>query len=283
MTGGLRRIKPLRIFGKFSFELFVWALVLINTIPIYLLLMIGLKSQQEFNANPYGLPARIAWENIAKAWQQMKMPTPIINSLVIVVCAIGGVLLISSVSSYAIARSRAKWTKYFYIYFLFGMMINFFMIMIPLYKMMSDMRLTGSLVGAILVYIAQYSGFTTMMFVGFIGSIPRSLDEAALIDGAGKIRTFFEIILPLLKPAMVSVIVFCATWVWNDLLMPLLFLGNKHTTIITALYSFKGQDYTTNWTMVFAGSTVTIIPLLLLFLFFQRYFIKGMAAAAIKG
>jgi raffinose/stachyose/melibiose transport system permease protein len=275
--------KLLRKGGSILLEACVWVVVLIFCIPIYLLFMIGLKTQQDFNASPYALPDPVALDNVAQSWKQMKMPTPIINSFLIAAGAVALVVIISGIASYALARSQRAWTKYIYIYFLLGLMINFYMIMIPLYKMMTDLKLTRSLLGIILVYISQYMGFSTMMFTGFIRSVPRELDEAATIDGAGKMCIFFSIIMPLLKPAIVSVIVFCSTWIWNDLLMPLLFLGRKYTTIITALYSFKGQDYTTNWTMVFAGSTVTILPLLILFLCFQQYFIKGMAAAAVKG
>ena len=268
-----------RLFG----EVGIWILVLINLVPIYLLIQIGLKTAREFAANPYGLPNELALSNLADAWKGMKMPLPIINSLIIAGSAVLGTVLVSALAAYAIARSKAKWTKYIYMFFLFGMMVNFQIIMIPLYKLMRDLNLPGVHLGVIFIYIALCMGFSVLVFTGFIKSIPSSLDEAAKIDGAGKLRIFFQIIFPLLKPATVSVIVFNAVWIWNDLLMPLLFMGGRNPTIITALYNFKGQNFTTDWTMVFAGSIISILPLVIVFLFLQKYFIKGMAAAAIKG
>ena len=282
MRGPGNRIHYKKTFTNLLIEFGVWIIVIIYLIPVYMLVQIALKTPREFVADPYGIPANINFNNIIEAWIKMNMPGPIFNTIIIVGFSVLGVILLSALASYGISRSRKKWAKFFYIFFLFGIMLNFQMIMIPLYKLVFDLKLVGTYFGAICVYVALNMGFSVLVYTGFIGSIPATLDEAAKIDGAGKTRIFFSVIFPLLRPATISIIVFNSVWIWNDLLLPLLFLG-KYPTITTALYNFQGQKYTIDWTMVFAGSLISILPLVIAFLFLQKYFIKGMTAAAIKG
>jgi raffinose/stachyose/melibiose transport system permease protein len=247
------------------------------------MITIALKSQKDFSLNPFGLPNPVRFENLTEVWSRMAIPRVTFNSVLITVASLFLIVLCASLAAYAIARRKNKLYGTIYLVFLAGSMVPFHLIMIPLYKVVKGLGLMGRMPGVALIYTALAIPFAMLIITEFTRNLPEELDESAKIDGCGKLQIFLRIILPLLKAPLVTVIVFNSVWIWNDLIIPLLFLGGKRFTIVTALYNFKGFQYTTDWTMVFAGSVITMMPLVLIFLLLQKYFIKGMISGAIKG
>jgi raffinose/stachyose/melibiose transport system permease protein len=258
-------------------------LLIIYLSPLYLLFTIALKTNEDFSKNNFGLPKHIMWQNLIDAMKDMDYFKSFLSSLVIAVGAIFLILILASMASYALARRSKRIYSFLYIFFLSGMMIPFQLTMLPLYKFINTIHLMGTHLGVILLYVASYLPIAIVILTGFMKTIPRDLDEAAAIDGASPFYIFLHIILPLVKPPLTTVMIFSVVGIWNDLLTPMLFLGSKSPTLIVNLYNFVGAFYRTNWTMVFAGSIVTMLPLLILFLVCQRYFIEGMVAGAVKG
>ena len=258
-------------------------LVLIYLSPLYLLFCIALKSKDEFARNNFGWPRKIIWSNLRDAMEQMDYSRALLNSVIIAGCSIALILLFASMASYALGRRKEKIYNNLYMFFLAGMMIPFQLTMLPLYKLINKMRLMGTYWGVVFLYVASYLPVAIVILTGFIKEIPTELDEAAIIDGSSLMYTFWHIIIPLIRAPLVTVLIFSVVGIWNDLLTPLLFLGSKHQTLIVKLYNFIGAFYVTEWTMMFAGSIMTMLPLLVVFLISQKYFIEGMVTGAVKG
>lgn len=260
-----------------------WLLLIVYLSPLYLLFCIALKSKEEFAKDNFGLPSKIMWSNLLEAMKEMKYDATLMNSLIIAVGSIALILLFASLASYTLGRRQKKIYSRLYLFFLAGMMIPFQLTMLPLYKLIKSMGLMGNHLGVICLYVAGNLPIAIVILTGFIKTIPRELDEAATIDGASPMYIFWHIILPLIKAPLVTVMIFSVVGIWNDLLTPLLFLGSSHETLVVKLYNFVGAFYVTDWTMMFAGSIVTMLPLLIVFLLCQKHFIKGMVAGAVKG
>ena len=233
--------------------------------------------------NTFGLPKEVMWENLLSAATKMDFLSSAANSAIITFVSIAFILLFASWAGYSLARRTAKIYKFLYLFFLFGLMIPFPLIMLPLYQTIKKLNLMGHYLSVILIYTGTTMPVAIVILSSAIKSIPRELDEAALIDGASPFKTFWLVVRPLIKAPLITVMIICMVQFWNDLLTPMLFLGSKHKTLIIALYNFKGAFYTTDWTMVFAGSLMAMLPLLVVFLCTQKYFIKGMVTGAVKG
>lgn len=250
--------------------------------PIYIILSSALKTKSELALNPSGIPVEPTLNNFIQAFSKMNYLRSTANTIFVVVIVVGITLIMSSMAAYAIAR---KGKSYNWIYFLFlsGLMIPFQLRMIPLYKMLVNMKLVNSLWGIILVYLGSQAPMTIFLLSGFVKTIPRELEEAAYIDGAGMYRTFFSVVLPLLKSSLTTVGVLCAFTVWNDFLMPMLFLQKRDSlTITVTLSQFQGL-YSSDWSMIFAGVCLIVLPMLIIYLFAQKFIISGITAGAVKG
>lgn len=250
--------------------------------PIYIILSSALKTKSELALNPSGIPVEPTLNNFIQAFSKMNYLRSTANTIFVVVIVVGITLIMSSMAAYAIAR---KGKSYNWIYFLFlsGLMIPFQLRMIPLYKMLVNMKLVNSLWGIILVYLGSQAPMTIFLLSGFVKTIPRELEEAAYIDGAGMYRTFFSVVLPLLKSSLTTVGVLCAFTVWNDFLMPMLFLQKRDSlTITVTLSQFQGL-YSADWSMIFAGVCLIVLPMLIIYLFAQKFIISGITAGAVKG
>ena len=162
-------------------------------------------------------------------------------------------------------------------------MIPFQLSMIPLYRMLKMLHLINTHFGVILIYIALTIPFSIFLYVGFLKGIPKELEESALIDGCGPFRTFAKIVFPLMKPVTASIVITNSLTVWNDFLVPLLYLqARENRTIPVAIFNFTGQ-YNNNWAMIFAAIVLSALPLVVAFLFLQKHFIKGIVGGAVKG
>ena len=251
--------------------------------PIYILLTVAVKTPSELAASALAFPKGIALRNFTEAIKQSEFFLLLGNSLVLTLITVFFLIVLSSMASYVIERSSKRFPKFLYYFFISGLMVPIQMIMLPLYKLISTVGLMNSLFALVVVYLGSGMPFLVFYFVGFLKTIPRELDEAALIDGASRQRTYWSVIFPLMKTSVMTVAVLQVIWVWNDFLLPLLFLNSyKKMTLMVGIYSFVGE-HTSDWTMMFALIVISILPVILLYVLLQKYIVEGFVSGAIKG
>lgn len=251
--------------------------------PLFLVLINSMKTFQEVVTDVVALPKKITFENYTKAFELMKYPNLFFNTLMVTVIGVSGIILVSSLAGYKLSRTKTKYSWLIFIICIAPMMIPFHSYMISLVKVAKMMHLINSTYGLGVIYWGLGAPLALFMYHGFVKTVPKEMDECALIDGCPPFKAYFRIIFPLLKPVTVSVIVLNMMWIWNDFLLPLLMLsGNqKSKTLQIAAYGFFGQ-YKIEWHYAMAGVLMTIIPPIIVFLLLQKHILKGMVAGAVK-
>jgi raffinose/stachyose/melibiose transport system permease protein len=251
--------------------------------PVYFNLISAFKSNGEILRNAVSFPSSFYVESFKHLWTKTAFPAAMLNSVILTTTSIICMIGIIPMAAYAIERTNKRWTHMVYVYFLAGMMIPFQVYMIPLFKEMKMLGLYGSLGSPVLIYISGSVGFGVLLYTSFLKGIPREIEEAAEIDGCSKYGIFWRIVFPLLGPCTASMVVLNGLGVWNDFLMPSLVLpSGKPKTMIVEIFKFVGE-YASQWDMVFAGTAISIVPVLVAFIALQKYFVKGIAAGATKG
>lgn len=265
--------------------LFVLTLVLaiIFFFPIYFSLISAFKSNGAILRDAISFPNSWYVDSFVYLWTKTDFPRAMVNSIILTLSSIIAMIAIIPMAAYAIERTNKRWTNMVYVYFLAGMMIPFQVYMIPLFKEIKMMGFYGNLSGPILIYISGSVGFGVLLYTSFLKGVPREIEEAAEIDGCSKYGIFWRIVFPLLGPCTASLVVLNGLGIWNDFLMPSLVLpSDKPKTMIVEIFGFVGE-YASQWDMVFAGTAISIIPVLIAFIALQKYFVKGIAAGATKG
>ncbi len=258
-----------------------WSVLVV--IPLVVLFSVALKSPVELLNNPMGWPAHFVWSNFADAWNNAALGQAFFNSVLITAASVLGLIVCGSLAAYPLARYTGPWSQRTYIYFVAGLIVPIQLGLFPLYKEMHDLQLINTYYGVILLYIAVNLPFVIFLYTGFIKTVPRELEEAALLDGAGPMQIFRLIVFPLLRPVTATVAITSTLSIWNDFFIPLIFLQRDGMqTLPLAIYDFVGQ-YNNNWSLIFASVIISSLPLVALFLILQRYFIKGIAAGALRG
>jgi len=264
-------------------SILLWLIALIHVYPIFVILISSVKSQAEIAVNPFGIPKNITFKYFAQAFNKMHYLQSVCNTVLIAIISVAVVLLVSAMAGYAIARKNTHFYKSIYMLFLAGLIVPFQMIMIPLYKTMMGTKLISTYQGMIIYYIATLAPFSIFLLVGFVRTVPKELEEAALIDGCGIYKTFFKIVFPLLTPSLTTLAVLNVFTVWNDFLAPMLYLQKSSMMTLTVqLSSFRGM-YFNNWSLIFTGVCLIVAPMLLVYIFSQKYIISGITAGAVKG
>ena len=253
-------------------------------IPFFLVILNSFKTSPDFVANPFSLPTKLHTENYKTAFNTMNFLNSFKNSIIICVIATGVSVVLSSMNAYVLTRKKWKITKAFYMILIAAMVVPFQVIMIPLVKLYgSGLGLTNNIWLVTFIHIGLNIPSPTFLYSGFITGVPVELDEAALIDGASPERTFFSIIFPLLKPITMTNIVFVALSIWNDYILASTLLSLKEVkTLPLMTYAFlttKSADYAP----MMAGLVLTMLPVMILYLFGQRYIIEGIVAGSVKG
>ena len=267
-------------------HLFLLPLSMALLIPFYIALVNAFKTKNDILASPFSLPLdRMTFDNFMRS-----AVTPSFNifkaygtSILITGVSVGLVILITSMMSFVFARVQNRVLSVCYLLLLSGLMIPPQVILIPLVKVLAALGLMFTPQGLILYNIGFYIPFTVFIYVGFIRTLSRELDESAKIDGASPSRIFWSILFPLLRPATASAVIFLCLWIWNDFINPVILLGSAGSyTVTTGIFQAVGQ-YSTNWDDVFALVVLASAPILLLYLFMQRHFISGLTEGSIKG
>lgn len=228
------------------------------------------------------IPQPLAWENYGNALEAMPFDRYVINSLLIVALTTIGTAFSSALVAYGFARFRAPGRDFLFLLVLSTMMLPYAVTLIPHFIMFSAVQWTNTYLP---LTIPTYFGNPFFIFLlrQFFMTLPRELDEAAKMDGCSAWGIFWRIIVPLSKPALVTVIVFTAIWTWNDYLGPLVYLSSKDMYTVAVGLSFFQGEHTTDWGMLMAASVMATIPALAVFLFAQRYFVQGIATSGLKG
>lgn len=261
--------------------IFFWVLSLIVIVPFLIVVFNAFKTQPEAINMELSLPNEWHFENFATVWKDGDILHALKNSLILSVSSVTVTVICSSMCAYVISRNRTKFNRLIYVFFAMGLMVP--VSNVTIVKVLRVMKLYNTLPGTILVFIALIMPLSVFLYYGFISGIPRELDEAAIVDGAGAMRIFVQVIFPLLKPATVTVIMINFLNVWNDFQIPLYTLPDPgKAVIVQKVYNFFGT-YTASWNLVSVTIIYAILPILVVYLFGQKYIISGMTAGSVKG
>lgn len=247
--------------------------------PMLYVIINSFRESGQITRFPTGLPNSLYFGNYIKAWTEMEFPKVFFNTFLITTAGVLGIILTSAMAAYILARTSTKTSWIIYSVFTFALVIPFQIIMVPIAVLAADFHLTNT-PGIILMYWGLGCPTAIFMFHGFVKSVPRELEESASIDGAGRFYTFFVIVLPLLKTIIATIAVIDALWIWNDFLLPLLVL--REGTIQLAQMRFNGQ-FLKDYGAMTASLTISSLPIIMFYLFLQKYIIKGIASGAVKG
>lgn len=258
-----------------------WILSLIVIVPFLIVVFNAFKTQPEAINMALSLPDEWHFENFATVWEDGDILHALKNSLILSVSSVAVTVMCSSMCAYVISRNRTRFNRLIYVFFAMGLMVP--VSNVTIVKVLRVMGLYNTLPGTILVFIALIMPLSVFLYYGFISGIPRELDEAAIVDGAGAVRIFVQVIFPLLKPATVTVIMINFLNVWNDFQIPLYTLPDPDKAVIVQkVYNFFGT-YTASWNLVSVTIIYAILPILIVYLFGQKYIISGMTAGSVKG
>jgi raffinose/stachyose/melibiose transport system permease protein len=266
-----------RTFGR---ELALIVAAILFFIPIYFLVTLSLKSQGDIFADPNSFPTDPVLSNYTTAWQgpaSISIARSLVNSLVISVGSVAGLILIGSLCAYTLARRPSKMSTLAYMGFLLGIIIPFQLGVVPIYVAMRNLHLVPSYLGMIILNIGLLMPLTVFLYTGFVRALPKEYEEAAQVDGAGLTRIFLRIVFPLLRPVTATVAVLTGMITWNEFFLPLVFLsGSNYQPLQVTIYSYVGE-YVTQWNFVFAAVVIALAPALAFYLFAQRQLIRGFA------
>lgn len=258
-----------------------WLFSLLMLIPLVLIILNAFKSQSEAAAMSLKLPTKWVFSNFSVVIEKGKLLTSFLNSMRYSVSATLITVTLAAMAAYVFSRRKGKKNGALYMYMVLGIVIpiNY----VALMKVMQITHLNNSGIGIILLYCAVQMPFMVFLIYGFVGKIPMELDEAAVMDGCGPIRLFFAIVLPMLKPAVITASVLCFLNTWNEFVMPLYFLNSTEKWPMTlAVYNFFGQ-FERSWNLVCADILLTCLPVIIMYLVCQKYIVGGQTAGAVKG
>lgn len=225
-------------------------------------------------------------ESYRTAFEKMNYFRSLKNSVLITVISVTILLLVGSMAGYAIARLKGKMGPFFQIFFLAGMIVSAQMSIIPMYRIVNGIGIGNTIAAPICLYVTSALPFSIFLYTNFIKSgVPYALEESACIDGASVPYTFFRIVIPLTKPALVSIVITQCVPIWNDFFFGMLFLSSpeKKTLPLTMLNFIGDMENATQWNMLFAACFLSAIPILIIYVFLQRYFVSGLTVGAVKG
>lgn len=266
--------------------LFFSLLSILYIYPIFLVVINALKKKGFIMKAPFALPDERSFfglKNFVNGIEETNFFAALGNSVIITVGSVLAIILFTSMCAWYITRVQNKGTKAIYMLCLFSMIVPFQMVMFPLSKIANMMKLSNP-VGIILVYLGFGAGLAVFMFCGFVKSIPLEIEEAAMIDGCTPLHTFFQVVLPIMKPTVITVAILQAMWIWNDYLLPYLVLDlKKYKTIPIVIQYLKGGYGAVDWGTMMAMLVLAIIPIIIFYAACQKYIIEGVVAGAVKG
>ena len=253
--------------------------------PIVMVRINSFKGRFFISTEPFSLPTGetfVGLENYISGLQKTGFFNAFGYSLFITVFSVAAIVLFTSMAGWYITRVKSRFNKIMYMALVFSMVVPFQMVMFSMSKIANILSLDNP-IGIIVIYLGFGAGLSTFMFCGFVKSIPVDIEEAAMIDGCGPIRTFFTVVFPVLRPTTVTVAILNAMWIWNDYLLPLLIIGRDYKTIPLVIQYLKGGYGSIDMGAMMAMLVLAIIPIVVFYLSAQKHIIKGAMAGAVKG
>lgn len=265
----------------FVLEIIVIVIAMALMIPFYFLVNVALKGDTDAFLSPaIALPDPPTGSAFIDAWAGSatgSIPQGLLSSIIITAGSLIVLIAFGSIAAYTITRRPGKLSNGLYILFLIGIILPFQLGMVPVYVVMRSLGLVGTHIGMIILYSGLLMPLAVFLYTGFTRSLPREYEEAAQVDGSSKLQTFIRIIFPLLAPATGTVAILAGLIIWNDFFTSLIFLsGSKNATLPVVIYGFVGANVSA-WNVIFAGIIISMIPILLFYIFAQRKFIQGFA------
>jgi len=272
-----------KVLGTVAWHATLIVVSLLVLIPIVFLVLGSFKTVQQFFASPYGLPEAWTPTNYVRAWQEAAISTTFPNSLIVTVCSVAISTSLSCLAAYGLARFTFRLRFWMRLLFVGGLVVPVQLIMLPLFVILRQIGLLGTLPGLIVAYSVFGVPLGVLILVGFFATLPRDLEDAARIDGATHFRVFFDVMLPLMRPALAAVVILNGVWMWNDFFIALILSTKPDThTLPVGIINFYGT-YSTEWGLIFANVTISILPVVIAYLLLSRQFISGLTAGAVKG
>ena len=279
----MRRKHKKHIIKTWILSIAALAVGIVFVSPLYLVFVNSVKTVREIYLSPLGLPVEISWNNFGRVMEKIDFGQALKNSLFFVVFGVAGLLVICSMAAYRLARHRTRVNKFVYLLLVSSILVPFQTVMIPLVKIIASIGLYNTRIGVLLAYYGYGIPFAVFLFYGFLSSIPREIEEAALIDGGSLFQVYRCIILPLLKPICVTVAVLDVLWIYNDFLLPFVLISdNELRTLPLVMYTFF-TAYERPWDLAMASLTMVLTPAIIMFVILQKQITGGIVSGAVKG
>lgn len=254
--------------------------------PLLWTLLDALKNNEQFFLNaPWALPhLPLLWSNFSYVWESYSFNVYFVNSLVVTIGSTLLGLLLSATTAYVLARYQFKGSNALYLLYVSSMMVPFILALIPLFFLMNSLHLINTKLGLILVYTSSVLAFGIFVLVGFFRSLPKELEEASIMDGASYYGTFFRVMLPLSQPGLITIAIINILNVWNEFIMGTILVNDpvQYTLPVQISVLQAEMQYRTEWGPLFAALFIIIVPVLLVYIIFQRRIASGITAGAVK-
>lgn len=258
------------------------AYIILIVFPLIWMLTSGFKTNSEIFSSPWSLPSSLIPKNYIYVWQTY-IQNATLNSLFFTIIGTFLTVLISGMAAYSVIRFKMKHRYVIFMFILSGMMLAPQCSLIPIYKMLGTAHLYNTRLGLLLPYIAYRIPFSFFMMWSYMVTLPIEIEEAAIIDGCSIFQSFFRVVMPMCKPAIATTAVMCARFIWNDFAFALVFSeGKALRTVPLAIFSIRSTSQT-DWGVLLAGLTLAAMPMVLMYIFLQKYFVSGANSGAVKG
>lgn len=263
--------------------LFLSIFSLMMIYPLYWLITSAFKTNEEFFLHPHSFPTSFVFDNIIRAWEVADLGRAMLNSTIVTVCATALTVFLGALTAYVLSRFSFRLKGFLMVFFLLGMLIPIHSTLVPLFTIMNQVGLLNSYLALILPYTAFELPIAIFLTVAYMGSIPKELEEAAVIDGTGYWGVFFKIMLPLSVPALSTVAILAFLRNWNEFVFALVFINDSSLKTLPLSLSVFSDGFSTDYVLTMAAMTVAVIPTIVMYLIFQEQIMKGMVAGSVKG
>ncbi|WP_412850200.1 carbohydrate ABC transporter permease [Brevibacillus invocatus] len=261
---------------------FAYVFMLVAIYPIVLMIASSFKTNMEIFSNPLSLPQSFSLDTYKKLWEAVPFGDFLLNSVIVSVTSVVLIAVFSAMAAFYVSRFSYRWTGLLYFYFLVGLMIPIKLGIVPLFLLMKNLELLNTLWSLILIYTASGIPISVFILTGFFRTLPVELEEAARIDGCNHFQVFWRVLLPLIRPALGTVVIINFISAWNDFFFPLIFIQEEALKTIPVGMMVLFGEYETDWSLLFAGLTLSALPMIGVFLMASRQFMEGLTAGAVK-
>lgn len=277
----MKKVKLSDIFIRIPLALYS----IIVIFPILWTAITSLKSNKEFYMSPWALPEKLHWENYVSAWEKADVSKYFGNSIFVTTFSIVVTAILAAVSAYVLARFKFKFNGLITTLFVAGLMVPNVLTIIPTFFLLQDVHMYNTLTGLCFVYISRTLPFSVTVLLGFFKTLQHELEEAASIDGCGYFRTFWEIMLPMAKPGIVTISIFNFLYYWNEFMLALTFITDKaKITLPVGMQSLMAvAEFRTDWGSLFAGLMIVMVPTIIVYSIFEGQITEGLSAGSVKG